>query len=161
MEPGELLTRWTVRLALAGYVTALVLRLHRRPGARLAWTFGFACFVVHVLVAFHVYHGWSHAHAYEETARRTLETTGFAFGGGLYLNYLFALVWAVDLAWWWCAARGYESRSRFVEGVVQGFFAFIALNATLVFGVGTIRWVGGLACVVLALAVSSRAASAR
>jgi hypothetical protein len=34
---------------------------------------------------------------------------------------------------------------------VQAFLAFIAFNVTVVFGTGTIRWLGLLACVFLAL----------
>lgn len=79
MEPGEFLTRWTVRLAMALYVISLALWItagkrsawFRR--ARLAWTIGWAAFVIHVICAFAFFHHWSHTAAYEETARRTEE----------------------------------------------------------------------------------------
>ena len=38
--------------------------------------------------------------AWAETARRTRELTGVDAGAGLWLNYLFGLVWLGDLAGW-------------------------------------------------------------
>src|SRR5882724_4027554 len=137
MEFGELATRWTVRAALALYVLALILRAIARPRpARLFWTGGFAAFLIHVACAFHFYHHWSHAAAYQDTAQKTAAATGLDWGGGLYLNYLFALVWGVDVFWWWCNAASYTARARIVEWSVQGFLAFMAFNATVVFGHG-------------------------
>ena len=88
MDPGEALTRWTVRVAVALYVAALALRgvAHRPAAARLAWTAGLIAFLLHVGCAFHFYHGWSHRAAYEATARQTADTVGLAWGGGLYVN---------------------------------------------------------------------------
>lgn len=143
MGTGELFTRWTVRAALALYAAALVLRLsERRAVARWLWTAGCAIFIVHVLCAFEFYHHWSHAEAYAETARRTKEMVGWDWGGGVYFNYLFALVWTADSIWWWRGVDEYDRRSRGVEWLVQGYMAFIAFNATVVFGNGIIRWIG-------------------
>jgi hypothetical protein len=107
MEPGELLTRWSVRLAMVLYVTALAIRITAgKRGAwlrvaRLAWTIGCGAFVVHVICAFAFFHHWSHAAAYEETARRTEELVGISWGGGLYLNYTFTVLWTADVIFWW------------------------------------------------------------
>lgn len=68
--------------------------------------------------------------------------TGHDWGGGLFVNYAFALAWVSDVAWWWLACESYQTRPRIVEWGVQGFLAFIAVNATVVFGVGPIRWWG-------------------
>jgi hypothetical protein len=155
MDPGELLTRWTVRLALSLYVLSLSLRLlgRGRPSlatwARLAWTAGYLAFLVHVICAFHFYHHWSHAAAYESTARQTEDVVGQPWGAGLYANYAFALVWGADVLWWWLGQERYRERPRWLEWAVQAFLGFIAFNATVVFGVGVIRWLGVLACVVL------------
>src|SRR6185295_17486741 len=99
MPLGELATGWTVRAALAFYFLALSVRVNARgrrawlDSARLFWTVGFAAFLVHVACAFHFYHDWSHAKAYDDTARQTAAVTGWNWGGGLYINYLFAMVW--------------------------------------------------------------------
>ena len=162
MPPGELLTRWTVRLALLAYVLTVALRLtaRRQPGpqrlARAAWTFGCALFLVHVAAAFHVFHGWSHADAYRETARQTEELAGFRWGGGLYLNYVFTLVWVADAAWWWAAGlTAYAARPRWIDLALHGFFAFMAFNAVVVFESGAVRWFG-VAATVLLVALSVR-----
>lgn len=168
MDTGELLTRWTVRIALALYLVSLDLRLcargdrNRLNWARLAWTGGYAAFLTHLVAAFHFYHHWSHRAAYDVTARQTAEVVGLAFGGGVYINHLFALVWGADVCWWWCRPVQYLARSRAVEWTVQGFMAFIAFNATVVFGHGPIRWVGLVASVLLAfVAWRAMAAPAR
>src|SRR5437879_7659370 len=154
MEPGELLTRWTVRVAVTLYVVALALRVGASATqlwwARLAWTLGCIAYLLHVACAFQFYHHWSHAAAYEATARRTAEDIGLEWGGGLYANYAFTLVWVIDVCWWWAAPRHYRSRPRWVEWSIQGFLAFILLNATVVFGAGAVRWLGAAACLFLA-----------
>ena len=148
MDWGELLTRWTVRFALSLYVVALALRARAHGNrrslawARLAWTTGCLCFLLHVVCAFHFYHAWSHAVAYASTARQTAEVVGFNWGGGLYANYAFTLVWAADACCWWHDLDRYETRPRGVEWSVQGFLGFMAFNGTVVFGRGAVRWLG-------------------
>jgi len=134
---GELLVRWTVRLAVACYVVRL---LHdvRRPATSMprwllgVWTAGCGLMMVHVLLAFGVYHHWSHAEAYASTARQTAELTGFDWGGGIYFNYVFVVFWLVDAVLnWLVPQRVTSSRYRLVLHIV---FAFMMFNATFVFG---------------------------
>jgi hypothetical protein len=157
MSAGEALTRWTVRVALILYLLGLIGRRLGTPrAARLAWSAGCAAFLVHVVCAFHSYHDWSHAAAEAATARDTAQVVGIDWGGGLYLNYAFALIWLADAAWWWCGLEGYESRPRFVAWSIQAFLAFMFFNATVVFGAGTARWLGGvLSSVLLVLVLDS------
>lgn len=165
----NLLTLWTIRIALALYVAAVLLRLRSRGNqhqlrlARLAWSAGCVAFIFHVLCAFHFFHHWSHDAAYAETARQTAEVVGWNWGGGLYFNYLFGLVWVADTVWWWLEAGSYLARPKWIEWLIQGILAFIAFNSTVVFGHGAIRWCG-LAATVLLAGVwlgTVRAASAR
>lgn len=158
MPVGELITRWTVRLAASGYVAGLALRwlAHGKPArlkwARILWTAGFSLFVVHVLCAFHVFHHWSHQAAFETTARRTLETVGFEFGYGIYANHLFLLVWGTDAwLWWRLGISRYEHRSRWLEVAVQGYLAFIFLNGTIVFGTPVSTPLGIVGILILAV----------
>jgi hypothetical protein len=160
MPPGEFLTRWTVRTALALYALGLALRATaagRRPRlnlARLCWSAGCLAFLLHTVSAFHFYHHWSHGAAYEVTARQTAAVVGLDWGGGLYANYVFASLWTADAFWWWCAPERYLSRPRMLEWALQGFLAFMAFNATVVFGAGAVRWAGLAATVFLAAVLS-------
>jgi len=162
METGEFLTRWTVRVALALFVVALLLRLRaarrrsRLAQARLAWTVGCAAFLLHVVCAFEFYHHWSHAAAYAATARQTAAVVGWNWGGGIYANYLFALLWVADGLWWWRGLEACEMREPYVAWKVPAFMLFIAFNATVVFGQGPIRWFGLAAGALLLLALVGR-----
>jgi hypothetical protein len=139
-----ILIRWTIWIALALYVLALC----ARPASRVrqwAWTLGCLFYLAHVAAAFHFYHHWSHAAAYQHTARRTAEVVGLDEGGGLYWNYAFTVLWLGDVVAMWIGWRW----PRWAGAAVQGFLAFMAFNATVVFGTGAIRWLGLAATVLL------------
>jgi hypothetical protein len=156
MNPEELLTRWSAVLALSLYVLSLAVRANAngsRPTlvwARVAWTAGCVLFLVHVASAFHFYHHWSHAAAYAATAQRTGELVGFEWGGGLYANYAFTLLWVADACYWWGGLDRYEARPRPIEWAVQSFLGFMAINGAVVFGTWPVRWLGLGACLLLA-----------
>jgi hypothetical protein len=160
MSTGELLTRWTIRGALTLYVLGLALRMGAagRPvwlrWARRAWAAGCFAFLLRMFCAFAFFHAWSHQAAYEATARQTAEVVGLAWGGGLYANYAFAVVWCADAFWWVGWPQRYLARPRAVEWMVQGFLPFIAFNATVVFGAGAVRWMGLAAALLLVALVS-------
>jgi hypothetical protein len=162
---GQLLTKWTIRLALGFYVAFLagwlVVRSPRWPYvARWLWTAGCACFVLHVMAAFQFHHHWSHASAVAQTAKETKELMGVAFGEGLYFSYLFLAVWVLDVAAWWLLGDAYLHRPRWLAGLVHGYLGFIALNGAIVFEAGVTRWVGLVACAALvALLVTRRGTS--
>jgi hypothetical protein len=157
--PGELLTLWTIRLSLAAYFLALAELLfsgHQRR-ERLWWTIGCLACLVHIALAMHFYHHWSHAAAYAETARQTRETIGLDWGGGIYFNYLFALVWLADVCWWWLWPGVRARRSLWISALLHGYLAFIFFNATVVFEDGPTRWMTLAVCGGLAIAwVSTR-----
>ena len=141
MDPplGEALTRWTIRLAVACYLGRLAIDARGTSSlaadrmARGFWTAGYVLFIAHVALAFEVFHGWSHAEAYAHTARRTEDVVGLKWGGGLYVNYAIIALWTADLAAWWSMGRAY-SGCRAIYWPVQAVFAFIVVNATVVFG---------------------------
>jgi hypothetical protein len=161
---SEELTRWTIRLALTAYFGALVLRIRAKragwgnsparadsPGLdptrsekwqRGLWTVGCLLLWAHVVCAFAVYHHWSHDDAFFRTARETAERVGLDWGGGIYFNYLFLMLWTFDVAWWWTWPASYRRRSRVYSVFVDVYLAFIAFNATVVFGHGTARYLG-------------------
>ena len=167
MNSGELLTRWSAVSALFVYVLGLALRASAngtrwKPAwARGVWTAGCLLFLFHVACAFQFYHRWSHAAAYAATAHRTAELTGLEWGGGLYANYAFTLLWVADVIWWWSGLERYEARPRPVNWAVQGFLGFMAFNGTVVFGTPTVRWLGLGACLFLAAIWGLRLCGAR
>ena len=152
MEYGELLTRWTVRLALVAYVLFLAHGLCRGRldrAARAAWTIGCVAMLIHVACAFHFVHQWSHAEAYQITARRTAEVIGWSFGGGVYLNHLFLLVWTADVLWWWTRPAEYLARPHWIGICMQSFCVVMAVSGAIVFEPGPTRPVGVVVCVFL------------
>ena len=176
MPPEELLVRSLAWLSFAGYCAATAARLtavqstsgilplptrqdaactaideRRWRFARAAWTFGCVLYLSHVACAYHFVHHWSHVAAIEFTARRTYQTIGIDWGGGLYVNHFYLAVWVVDVILWWRGgALSPARRNRRVEAALQFFFAFMWFNATVVFGTGPIRWVGAAATMLLA-----------
>ena len=145
------MTLWTVRLAVAAYFIAAALRADPRArcrsAARALWTAGCVLYLAHVVCAFHFYHHWSHAAAYQHTAERTAELTGWNWGGGIYFNYAFTVVWLADTLRWWLARD--RPSPRWLTVATQAFLWFMAFNATVVFGHGAIRWFGLAGCALL------------
>jgi hypothetical protein len=151
---GDALTRHTAHVALLFYALALGLMPWAGAArwARRLWTLGWACYLVHVAVAFHFAHHWSHAEAVAHVER----TSGF--GPGIFFSHLFGLLWTADVAWWWLAPASHAWRPRWVGYALHGYLAFIAFNATVVFGQGLTRWagVGVFAAVGVSLALRRR-----
>jgi hypothetical protein len=146
-NPGDDLTRNTVRLALAYYAAAAVLMLRLRPGewlaasgrgrvARWCWTLAWAAYLVHLGMALHHIDGWSHARALERTERVT------HFGPGIYVSHGFTLAWTLDVLYWWLYPAGYAGRPAWVDRLLHGFMAFIIFCSTVVYEEGFIRWAG-------------------
>jgi hypothetical protein len=157
---GELLTIWTIRLALTLYVARLTMLLSARgerwrPVSRWLWTAGCGLFVVHVICAFHFYHGWTHAAAWQDTAEQTKALLGVEFGDGIYFSYLFLVLWVLDVAWMWLARPG--QRTPWLRILVHLFLLFIAFNGAIVFEDGPTRWFGLAVCAVLMVLASRRA----
>jgi len=144
--PGEL-TRWTAWLAMAVLGAGAAARINRNRGGseddrwdRCLWTAACALLWIHVACAFQFQHHWSHAEGYAHTSRQTAEYVGLEWGGGLYFNYLLLLVWTGDAAWWWSGPRSYRNRPAFFGWFANGFLAFMAFNAAVVFAAGPLRW---------------------
>lgn len=152
MHTGDLLTKLTAWLALAAYAvgTGFLVRSPASPRARLVWTLGCGFYLAHVVCAFGFFHHWSHAAAYDETARQTRELIGWNWGGGIFVNYLFTLVWLADVLWWWLTPAGHLRRSHTATALIHGFFFFMVFNGTVVFGHDPVQWYGALVCAVVA-----------
>jgi hypothetical protein len=161
MTNGQLFTLWSIRMSTAIYVASLSLLLcpcknRWRKAYRITWTAACIFYLAHVSGAFQFFHGWSHLAAYRETARQTRELFGLEWGGGLYFNYLFSLVWLADVLWAWASFDAYQSRPRWIGAAIHSFLAFMFFNATIVFGSGFRRWFGICAAMGLAILVWRR-----
>jgi hypothetical protein len=148
----------TAWLSVMAWAAANCLRAARRvPAARIVWTCGCAALMIHVLLAFHLVHGWDHDAAYRAVAFQTYERTGLDWGGGIYVNHAFGAFWLADAAYWWLAPRRYQSRPRWLDGTVQFLFLFMFVNATIVFGTSGAGTPGAALCAVGALGWLQRA----
>ena len=155
MLSGEWLTGATAWLAFVLWFTALVWpgrtrRPSRERTAARCWLAGSLVMLLHTALAFHVYHGWSHAAAVVDTARQTQALTGLNWGGGVWLNYLFAAVWLGDAGWRIAAPANHTRRPRWLVVTTHGFLAFIWFNATVVFGSWPMQVAGAAAFIWLA-----------
>jgi hypothetical protein len=109
---------------------------------RILWTAGAAFTLVHVVLAFHFIHAWSHAAAFADTARQTEAALGLAFGGGVFVNYAFLMIWAADAAWWWLSPTTFQKRPGALDASVRLFILFIFVNGAIVFPSGPVRLLG-------------------
>jgi len=131
--------------------SGLLLTGRKRDLARWFWTAGVLAFAVHVASSFTAFHGWSHRVAFEETARQTAEMVGVESGFGLWLNYVFGLIWVTDVVFWWARGHdGYQARERWIGASLHGFLAFMVFNGAVVFVAGSMRWLGVALFVALA-----------
>jgi hypothetical protein len=120
-----------------------------------AWTIsatGAILLAAHIAVAMAVWHGWSHASALDATARQTNEVFGFNWGGGVYVNYLVAVVWMAELFVWRQWPEGYASRPGWIKWSLRGFYFVIIVSAAVIFATA---WRRVLGAAILAVLVAS------
>lgn len=158
------LTRSTARLSMAYYAAATVLMLGVNAGdwlaqgrafrlARCLWALSWLGYLIHLAVAFHFYHHWSHSHAVEHVEQAS------GVGEGIYVSHLFTLIWTLDVAWWWLAPQRYATRPQWLGWLLHGFMAFVVFNGTVVYETGPIRWGGIVYFTAAALLLMCRLAS--
>lgn len=113
-------------------------RQRAKPAVRRTWAIACALLWVHIAIAFHLGHGWSHRAAWDHT-----RAVG-GYGEGVFVNYTFALVWLADAVWALAAPNSYRTRSRWLHGAIHGFLAFVVFNAAVVFATTpTLPWIFG------------------
>jgi len=153
LRPAVLLTAW---LAILLYTWTMLRLAGEKPGhptspPRFLWSLGCAVFLIHVLGAFSVFHDWSHAAAVKHTERQSMLGTGFEAGWGIYVNYLFLMVWIADLAWWWRVGDvRYRARKPAAFWALHGFFLFMIFFGGFFFVDSSRQWFG-LAATILGL----------
>jgi hypothetical protein len=160
-DPGDDLTRHTVRVSLLFWLPAVWLMLGldaaawrantiAGKAARLCWTLAWLAYLIHLTMAMHYFHGWSHADAMEHVQRVS------GFGPGIFFSHLFTFLWTADVAWWWLGPATYARRSVWIDWTLHVYMAFIIFNGTVVYETDVIRGAGVLMFTLLALRLCHR-----
>ncbi len=148
----------TIWLALAGFVAGEAGRArYFRTGvaprwAWPAWCAGLVACFLHIVIAMSHHHRWSHEAAVLETARQTAAVYGLAWGGGVYVNYLFVGVWLAELVWWRIDPRRYLGQPTWSVWAVRAFYLVIVVNAAVIFVAPARRAAGAVVVAALVLA---------
>jgi hypothetical protein len=142
--------RGTAWIAFALYVAGEIVAAQPFSGAlkMFRWLSSLGCIALlaHIACAFQFRHNWSESAAYADTARQTAALTGWNWGGGVYVNYLFALVWIVEVIRLWASRSTVEYGTGWRAHVLHGFFLFMFLNAAVIFVHSPARWLGLALC---------------
>ncbi len=104
--------------------------------ARGFWLAAYVTYLIHLAMAMHYYHNWSHADAYQHTQ----DVAGV--GEGIYISHLFTLFWGLDVAYWLISPDDYSARNKWIGRILHAFMIFIIFNGTVVYETGFIRWAG-------------------
>jgi hypothetical protein len=113
--------------------------------ARLCWSLAWLAFVVHVTLAFHHVHHWSH----EDAVNHSREVSGV--GAGIIVSHVFTVLWGLDVVWWWLRPTSYGRRPRWIDWVLHAFMAFIIFCGTIIYESGPIRWAAATGFLVLGI----------
>ena len=143
---GDGMTRNTVRVALFWYSATCFAVLTKSSQfirydllsfrvIRWYWTIGCCFYLIHVGVAFHHFHHWSHNAAVAFTERNS------GVGNGIFASYLFSMVWFLDVLAAWRYPKSYWFRSRWLQLEIHGFILFMVVNGAIVFASGPTRWI--------------------
>lgn len=142
---GEAWVRWTIRLALVLYALALLSRWSSQPAlrvwTRLLWTSSWGLYLLHVFAAFHVYHHWSHNHAYAHTQAVS------GWGPGIYVSYAFTILWGLTVLGMWLPITKPWPGQRWLMALIHGLLFFVIFNGAVVFAEGPVRWLSLAVCV--------------
>jgi hypothetical protein len=76
---------------------------------------------------------------------------GFAYGAGVYFNYLFLGVWAMDVVMIWLSPRPISGTQKNLAMLGRMYLLFIAFNGVVVFKSGWLRVIGSLCTLLLVL----------
>lgn len=118
------------------------------------WLIGALFAFGHSLGALMTFHHGSQTEALDSTAEQTQQLLGFRFGAGLYVNYLFVVVWVADAVFRLLAPMRYLSLPSWYRYSAIGFLVFIAINGAIIFKSGPIRGIGiGCVCLLGILAI--------
>jgi len=106
--------------------------------ARIAWSAGLILYLAHIVFAFDAFYEWSHHVAIEITAEETAALTGWETGFGLWVNYAFGLILALDV---W---RQWRNGTRRLALAIDWIVIFMIVNGAIIFADGITRLYGAV-----------------
>ena len=137
---------WAIRLSMILMVAVLAAEMRSAKSTSFAiailWLSGALLALAHSIGTMMTFHQGSQLAAFESTAKQTEQLLGFRFGAGLYVNYLFVIVWLADAAIRLLLPKRYPDFPNWYRYVMTGFLVFIAINGAIVFQAGWTRYVG-------------------
>lgn len=152
---AESASLWAIRLAMLVMVGVYAAELAgtKRCHRCLAflWLVGALLALGHSLGSLITFHHGNQAEALESTAQQTQALLGFRFGAGLYVNYVFVVVWLLDATLRLGVRNKYERFPNAYFYCVHGFLIFIAINGAIVFKAGLVRVIGILSVLLLSV----------
>jgi hypothetical protein len=135
----------TIWIALTLFVLAEVLKAHGTGRCAWAWRLsiaGVALCAVHMGVALASRYAWDHAAAAADTARQAAAVYGAAWGGAIYVNYVFLGTWLADACWSSAGRRSGRIASLLTRWPLRAFYLLIVFNAAVVFARAPARIAG-------------------
>lgn len=111
---------------------------------------------LHLLLAFHFRHQWSHQAATEHIARVTARATGVYWGGGIWFNYATLLLLVLEAARLSRHALLLQRRTCAAFLAIDGWLAFMFFSATVLFAPAPGRWLSLAVWVLLVVLVATR-----
>jgi hypothetical protein len=137
---------WAIRISMILMVVVLAAEIRGAISTSLAivilWFSGALLALAHSVGAMITFHHGNQLAAFESTAKQTEQLLGFRFGAGLYVNYLFVIVWLADAAIRLLLPKHYPDFPNWYRYGVTGFLVFIAINGAIVFQASWTRYVG-------------------
>ena len=138
-----IVTIWiALALFVAGEVGSVSSSQRRQSMAALLFLSGAVLCVVHMLIAMQVFHAWDHRAAVAATAIQTAQIYGVNWGGGVYVNYVFAGVWTADALQRVISPASFARRSRALVWTLRAFYFLIIVNGAVIFATPGRRWMG-------------------
>jgi hypothetical protein len=145
------LTIWIALALFAIGETGRSLPIFKRAPPAWAWwafSLGLALAIFHTLLAFDLVHNWVHASAVRSTAMQTEAVFGLSVGWGVYVNYVFFIVWLLD-AWAWRTRRQLPAK---LTWILRAFYMVMIVNGAVIFAAGARRLLGSAIVTWLAVA---------
>lgn len=136
----------SIWISLSLFALAEVARARTaRAWPRAVSAAGLVLMIVHILIAMGWRHDWSHTSALAATAAQTGDVYGLDWGGGVYVNYVFVVLWmfaVLGRRGCWGEQHGAGRPPHAIVWAGRWVFLIIIANAAIIFAGGWRRLLG-------------------